>query len=591
MRVKRDLTLIAPYGGKLVDLMVPAKSYDELKVYAGRLPSVRISPRSVCDLELLTTGAFSPLDRFMGREDHQRVLDEMRLADGHLFPIPITLPVEAGADLHLDQDVALRNSEFELMAVMTIEDIYKWNRAEVAEKVFGTRDLGHPMVAELQGLGALNISGRLQVLNLPRHFDFQNLRLTPSQTRAKLAHMDRGNVFALQPHNSLHILEENLAEKIIEDGDGTLLVHPAVGMIKLGDEDHYTRIRLYKLLVERSYNPGQTLLALLPLAMRMAGPREALWHALIRRNYGANHMIVSRDYAVNGNTEDGTSIYGPEDAQELVATYSRELGVRMVPDPKRYQHISSIPEGPRAPFISNTRIDAGHPRSGHTLSGWHMPHEINEILSETYLPRHRQGVCIWFTGLSGSGKSTTAEMLSWLLLDHGRRLTVLDGDVVRTHLSKGLGFSKEDRDTNVRRIGFVASELVRLGGVVICAVVSPYQTARNQVRSMMAKDQFVEVFVNTPLEVCEARDVKGLYAKARRGELKGFTGIDDPYEAPDHAEIELDTVRYNPRDNADYIIGYLVEQGFVLDTPQDNDNFMFDHLIEQRLAGFRQRQN
>ena len=589
MLVKRNFTLIAPYGGALVDLTVPAESFDELKDYAGQLPSVRISPRSVCDLELLATGAFSPLDRFMGREDHQRMLDEMRLADGHLFPIPITLPVEAGSDLHLDQDVALRNNEFELMAVMTIEDIYEWDRTEVAEKIFGTRDLRHPLVAELQGQGSLNISGRLQVLNLPRHFDFQYLRLTPAQTRAKLAHMERGNVVALQPHNSFHRTDENLTEKVIEDVDGTLLLHPAVGLIKLGDEDHYTRIRLYKALVERYYKPEQTLLALLPLATRMAGPREALWHALIRRNYGANHMIVNRNHATHVNAADSTNIYGPEDAQELVEKYSRELGVKMVPEPERYQHVSSISERPPAVSISDTRIDAEYPTNGLTLPDWHMPREITEILAETYLPRHRQGVCIWFTGLSGSGKSTTAEMLSWLLLDHGRRITVLDGDVVRTHLSKGLGFSKEDRDTNVRRIGFVASELVRLGGVVICAVVSPYQAARNQVRNMMAKDQFVEVFVNTPLEVCEARDVKGLYAKARRGELKGLTGIDDPYEAPDHPEIMLDTVNYTPQDNADFIIGYLIEQGFIRYTPQDNAELIVDQFIEQDFVHIRQK--
>ena len=589
MLVKRNFGLIAPYGGKLVDLRVPAESFDELKAYAGQLPSVQISPRSVCDLELLSTGAFSPLDRFMGQEDHQRMLDEMRLADGHIFPIPITLAVKAGPDLHLDQDVALRNNEYELLAVMTIDEIYEWDRTEVAEKIFGTRDLRHPMIAELQGQGALNISGRLQVLNLPRHFDFQDLRLTPAQTRAKLADMGRGNVVAFQPPNSLHRMDENLTEKVIKDVDGTLLLHPAVGLIQLGDEDHYTRIRLYKVLVERYYKPVQTLLALLPLATRMAGPREALWHALIRRNYGANHMIVSRDYATHGSATDSKNVYGPDDAQELVKKYSQELGVNMVPEPERYQHVSIISEGPPAASISNTRIDAEYPTNGLTLPGWNMPREITEILAETHLPRHRQGVCIWFTGLSGSGKSTTAEMLSWLLLDHGRRITVLDGDVVRTHLSKGLGFSKEDRDTNVRRIGFVASELVRFGGVVLCAVVSPYQAARSQVRNMMAEDQFVEVFVNTPLEVCEIRDVKGLYAKARRGELKGLTGIDDPYEAPDNPEIMLDTVNYTPRDNADLIIDYLIEQGFIRHTPQDNAEFIVDHLIEQGFIHIRQK--
>jgi sulfate adenylyltransferase len=563
MVVTKTSPLIAPYGGKLVDLTVPAEALDERVAYASQLPSIQIPPRSVCDLELLATGAFSPLDRFMGQEDHQCVLDEIHLADGHIFPVPITLAVEASPDLHLGQDIALRNNEYELLAIMTIDEIYEWDRTEVAEKVFGTQDLHHPLVAELQGWGALNISGRLQVLHLPRHYDFQDLWLTPAQTRAKLAGMKRQNVVAFQPHSSWQRVDQSLTEQAIKAVDGTLLLHPAVGLTKLGDVDYYTRIRNYKVLAERYHTPSQILLALLPLATRMAGPREALWHALIRRNYGANHMMVSRDHASPGNASENTTFYGPDDAQELVEKYSQELGVKMVPEPERYENVSSVSEGPSTASISNTRISAKYPTNGHTLPDWYTRREVAKLLTQTYLPRHRQGVCIWFTGLSGAGKSTTAETLTWLLLEHGRQVTVLDGDVVRTHLSKGLGYSKEDRDTNVRRIGFVASELVRHGGVVICAVVSPYRAARNQVRNMMAKDQFVEVFVNTSLEVCEARDVKGMYAKARRGELKGFTGIDDPYEAPDHPEITVDTVNYTPQDNANFIIDYLIEQGFV----------------------------
>ena len=560
MFATRTSTLIAPYGGKLVDLMVPAESFDELKAYAGQLPSIQISPRSVCDLELLATGGFSPLDRFMGRADYQRVLHEMRLADGHIFPIPITLAVEASPDLHLDQDIALRNNEYELLGIMSIDEIYEWDRLEVAAQVFGTQDIRHPLVAELQRWGALNISGRLQILHLPHHYDFQALRLTPAQTRAKLVGMERRaeRVVAYQPHNSWHRLAEGLPEHVIKDVEGTLLLQPAVGLTKLGDVEHYTRIRVYTALAERHHQPDRVLLSLLPLATRMAGPREALWQALIRRNYGANHMIVSRDHASPGGTSESTTFYGSEDAQELVEQHSQELGVKMVPEPARH-NISNLSKGPATTVSANPQLGAAYPHNGQTLS---RP-EVAEILAESYLPRHRQGVCIWFTGLSGSGKSTTAEILTWLLLERGRRVTVLDGDVVRTHLSKGLGFSKADRDTNVRRIGFVAAELVRLGGVVICAVVSPYRAARNDVRNMVGKDQFVEVFVNTPLDVCEVRDVKGMYAKARRGEIKGFTGIDDPYEPPDQPEITLDTVNYAAQDNANLIVDYLVEQGFV----------------------------
>jgi len=313
------------------------------------------------------------------------------------------------------------------------------------------------------------------------------------------------------------------------------------------------------------------LLALLPLAMRMAGPREALWHALIRRNHGANHFIVGRDHAGPGKDSTGKPFYGPYDAQELVAKYSEELGVKMIPfseltylpDEDRYEEVSKIPAGAKTASISGTQVRDDYLNKGKQLPGWFTRPEVASILAETYPPRHRQGACIWFTGLSGAGKSTTAEILTLLMLQYGRQVTVLDGDVVRTHLSKGLGFSKEDRDTNILRIGYVASEIVRHGGIAICAAVSPYRATRNAVRSMVGDGHFIEVFVDTPLEVCEQRDVKGMYAKARRGEIKEFTGISDPYEAPINPEITLDTVNKTPEENAHIILDYLIEQGFV----------------------------
>jgi len=564
-------TLIAPYGGRLVDLMVPAEELDSLKAYASRLPSVQISPRSECDLELLAVGAFSPLDRFMGRDDHQRVLDEMRLADGHLFPIPITLPVEPGSDIHLGQQIALRNTKNNLLAVMTIEEIYEWDRAEVAQKAFGSQDLRHPLVAEMHRWGKLNISGCLQVLQMPPHYDFQELRLTPAQARAKLESFGYSSVVAFQTRNPLHRVHEELTKRAAEGVDGVLLLHPVVGMTKPGDVDHFTRVRTYKALSANHYDPDRILLSLLPLAMRLAGPREALWHMLIRRNYGANHLIVGRDHAGPGKDSTGKPFYGPYDAQDLAEEYSQELGVKVVPfrmlvylpDEERYEEITKVPAGARTAAISGTEVREEYLNNGLALPSWFTRPEVAEILAESYPPRHKQGVCIWFTGLSGSGKSTTAEILTTLLLEHGRQVTVLDGDVVRTHLSKGLGFSKEDRDINILRIGFVAAELARHGGTVVCAAVSPYRATRNDVRNKVGKEHYIEVFVDTPLEECEKRDVKGLYAKARRGEIKGFTGIDDPYESPRNAEIVLDTVSYTAEENAHQIIDHLIEKGFV----------------------------
>jgi sulfate adenylyltransferase len=555
----------------LIDLLIPEEDQHDVKESAAQLPSLRLSSRSVCDLELLAVGGFSPLDRFMAKEDHQRVIDEMRLCDGHLLPIPITLPVEPGEAIKLDQEIALRDSNNNLLAIMTIEEIYPWDLDEVAEKVFGTLDLRHPLVAEMHRWGRLNISGQLRVLALPPHYDFKDIRMTPTQTREKLREIGYSNVVAFQTRNPLHRIHEEITKRAVQAVDGVLLLHPVVGMTKPGDVDHYTRVRTYKALASRYYERDRVLLALLPLAMRIAGPREAMLHAIMRRNYGANHLIVGRDHAGPGVDSKGKPIYGPYDAQELVEEYSDEIGVKMVPfrnmvylpDEKRYEEVAKVPKGVRTASISGTQVREDYLNNGRQLPDWFTRPEVAEILSESYPPRHKQGACIWFTGLSGAGKSTIASVLTVMLQEHGRHVTVLDGDVVRTHLSKGLGFSKEDRDTNIRRIGFVASEIVRHGGIAVCAAVSPYRATRNDVRNMVGADHYVEVFVDTPLEVCEQRDAKGLYAKARRGEIKGFTGIDDPYEAPLHPEIHLDTVKNSPEENARSILNVLQKKGFV----------------------------
>ena len=563
--------MISPYGDQLIDLLVPVEARPEAIAKAGALASIQISDRSVCDLELLATGAFSPLDRFLGESDYQRVLEEMRLSDGHIFPIPVTLPVNRAPHIHLDQQIALRNAKNELLAIMTIEEIYEWDLPQVAESVFRTQDVRHPLVAEMHRWGKLNISGAIQMVQLPRHYDFQDIRLTPAQTRERLSEIGCENVVAFQTRNPLHRVHEELTKRASAEHNATLLLHPVVGMTKPGDVDHYTRVRTYKALATRYFEPGKVLLSLLPLAMRMAGPREALWHALIRRNFGADYLIVGRDHASPGKDSTGRPFYGPYDAQEVVEQFSLELGVGVVPFREfvylpaedRYEEVSKVDEGTRTASLSGTQVREEYLNQGKRIPDWFTRPEVAEILSETHPPRHRQGVCIWFTGLSGAGKSTTAEVLVSLLSEHGRQVTILDGDVVRTHLSKGLGFSKEDRDTNIRRIGYVASEIVRHGGTAICAAVSPYRATRNEVRSMVRSGHFVEVFVDTPLEVCESRDAKGMYQKARRGEIKGFTGIDDPYEAPENPEITLDTVAQTPEENARTIIEHLREQGFL----------------------------
>jgi sulfate adenylyltransferase len=563
--------LIPPVGGALVDLIVPLEAQAELRARANRLPSLQLSERAVYDLELLATGGFSPLDRFMSRSDFERVVGEMRLASGQLFPIPVTLPADRTSGVRLDQPVALRDARNELLGIMTIDEVYEWDRSATAQQVLGTRDVRHPLVAEMQRWGDINLSGPVQILALPPRHDFRDLRLPPAETRARLAALGAANVVAFQTRNPLHRAHEELTRRAADAVGGTLLLHPVVGLTKPGDVDYYTRVRTYKVLVDRYYERGRVLLALLPLAMRMAGPREAVWHALIRRNHGASHFVVGRDHASPGLDSAGKPFYGAYDAQELVGRFQEELGIGMLPfgemmylpDEDRYEEVSRIPRTSRTASISGTQVREEFLNAGEKLPEWFTRPEVAQILMDTYPPRHRQGVCVWFTGLSGAGKSTTAEILTVLLLERGRHVTVLDGDVVRTHLSKGLGFSKEDRDTNIRRIGFVAAEIVRHGGVALCAAVSPYRTTRDEVRHMVGADHFVEIFVDTPLEVCERRDSKGVYAKARRGEIKGFTGIDDPYEVPENPEVSLDTVVTGPDENARRVLEYLERQGFV----------------------------
>ena len=563
--------LTPPYGGALTNLLVPDDARDDALAEANQYPRFQITDRNLCDLELLAVGGFSPLDRFMGQADYQRVLTEMRLAGGALFPMPITLTIDKEDLPTRAEYLTLCDSRNYIVALMRIEEVFRWDPVREARLVLGSTDLGHPLVSEMERWGDLCISGELRVINLPKYYDFVELRRTPLQVRALLSAMGNERVVAFQTRNPMHRIHEELTKRAAAQVGGSLLIHPVVGLTKPGDVDHYTRVRVYKALVEKYYDAQSTVLSLLPLAMRMAGPREALWHAIIRRNYGATHFVVGRDHAGPGNDSSGKPFYGPYEAQEMMAQYQDEIGVTAVQfqevvylvDEGRYEEGSKAPAGAKTARISGTQVREDYLAQGKPLPEWFTRPETAQILMEANPPRAKQGFCVWFTGLSGSGKSTIANALTSMLLERGRQATVLDGDVVRTHLSKGLGFSKEDRDTNILRIGFVAGEITRHNGTVVCAAISPYRNTRNEARAMTGADRFVEVFVDTPLEVCEARDVKGLYARARRGEITGFTGVDDPYEAPVEPEIVLNTVGHTPEENAREIVGYLEAHGFL----------------------------
>jgi sulfate adenylyltransferase len=569
--MSKNGVLIPPYGGKLVNLVVTGSERETLREQANHYPTIQISDRALHDLELLAVGGFSPLERFMGKADYQRVLTEMRLADGTLFPMPITLTIKKEDLPTTSEWVAIRDSHLNLIAVMRMEEVFTWDPAREQRLVLGSTDSRHPLVSEMEQWGDLCISGELKVINLPTYYDFIDIRRTPVETRSMLEEMGHENVVAFQTRNPMHRVHEELTKLAAEEIGGSLMIHPVVGMTKPGDVDHFTRVRVYKALVENYYPKDSTVLSLLPLAMRMAGPREAVWHAIIRRNYGANHFIVGRDHAGPGNDSAGNPFYGPYEAQQMMQQYEEEIGVKMVPflwmvylpDDEKYVPVDQVPEGAKVNTISGTQVREDYLAKGMLLPEWFTRKETAEILAEVHPPKRKQGLCLWFTGLSGCGKSTIASALIPMLMEHGRQATVLDGDVVRTHLSKGLGFSKEDRDINILRIGYVAGEIARHNGTVVCAAISPYRNTRNEARKMAGEDRFVEIFVNTPLEVCEARDIKGLYAMARRGEIKGFTGIDDPYEEPLNAEITLNTVDSTPEELAREIVVYLQERGFI----------------------------
>ena len=572
-QMHKTVKLIPPVGGSLVNLMVDGEEREELARRAGEGASVQLSPRSLCDLELLATGGFSPLERFMGMADYVRVLEEMRLSDGTLFPMPITLPIAERDGIREGQELALRNANNNLMAWMRVDEIFEAPVAEEARQILGPNYEEHVTYGEMcASWGRFRASGPLRVLALPKHYDFPDLRRTPAEVRELLASMGNREVMAFQTHEPMHRAHEELTKRAALESEATLLLHPVVGNSSPSDVDHYTRVRIYRALVENYYDRDTTLLSLLPLAMRLAGPREAIWQAIIRRNFGANRFVVGLDGCGPDRRSGGVGFYDFREARALVERYSTEVGLQILPydnmvylaEEDRYEQESGIPPKAKVLSLSEKQVHDEYLDKGRLLPHWFTRPETGAILGEAYPPRHKQGFCVWFTGLPSSGKSTIADVLTIALMEHGRQVTVLDGDVVRTHLSKGLGFSQEDRDTNILRIGFVAAEIVRHNGVSIGAAVSPYRLTRNRVRAMMRQGAFVETYVDTPVEVCEQRDVKGFYAKARAGQIKGFTGVDDPYEPPVSPEITLHTGNgETPRENAERVIRYLIDRGFL----------------------------
>ena len=534
------------------ELYVSYDSASKLKLEAAELTSWDLTPRQVCDLELLMNGGFNPLKGFLSEEDYNGVVENMRLADGTLWPMPITLDVseDFAGKVEPGQDIALRDPEGVILAILSISDKWVPNKSLEAEKVFGADDIAHPAVNYLHHkAGAVYLGGPVTGIQQPVHYDFRARRDTPNELRAYFRKLGWRKIVAFQTRNPLHRAHQELTFRAAKEAQANLLIHPVVGLTKPGDIDHFTRVRCYEAVLDQ-YPAATTTLSLLNLAMRMAGPREAVWHGIIRRNHGCTHMIVGRDHAGPGKNSQGEDFYGPYDAQELFRQYKDEIGVEMVDfkhmvyvqEKAQYEPADEVEEGQTVLNISGTELRR-RLQEGLEIPEWFSFPSVVSELRRTRPPRARQGFTVFFTGLSGSGKSTIANALMVKLMEMGGRpTTLLDGDVVRKHLSSELGFSKEHRDINIRRIGYVASEITKNGGIAICAPIAPYTATRAAVREMIeAYGAFVEVHVATTVEECERRDRKGLYKLAREGKIKEFTGISDPYEAPANPEVRLET--------------------------------------------------
>ena len=546
----------------------------KLKAEANNYPSLQLSDRHLCDLELVINGGFDPLIGFMAQSDYYSVVSDMRLSDGSLWPMPITLDVDDKfvSKISNTPKITLRDKEGFILAILTIQDIWKPDLEFEAQSVFGTRDTKHPGVHYLLNTSNKNyIGGKIERVSSPHHYDYQELRHTPDELKSIFKNKNWDKIIAFQTRNPIHKAHFELTTKAMKELNANLLIHPVVGMTKPGDVNHFTRTRCYKHIM-KEYPKSSAFLSLLPLAMRMGGPKEALLHAKIRKNYGCTHLIVGRDHAGPGLDSNNEPFYGPYEAQDILKSYQDELGIEIVPfkfmvfipKSKAFKAIDDVDQDEEYKTLSGTELRQLLDK-GKGIPEWFTFRSVARELERSNPPLTKRGLTVFFTGLSGSGKSTLANGLVTRFLEEGSRpVTLLDGDIVRTNLSSELGFSKVHRSINIKRIGYVASEITKNGGIAICAPIAPYEEDRKINRNIITKEGgYIEIFVNTPLEKCEERDSKGLYALAREGKIKEFTGISDPYEKPVDAEIVVNSSGKNPEILVKEIYEKIINMGFI----------------------------
>ena len=533
--------ILGRQGNEIGDLLVDQARAAEVKREATGLRSIDIDDRQMCDLELLLSGSYAPLRGFMGQADYESVLQRQRLVGGEFFPMPITLAADAptAESLKAGERVVLRDDEGAILALLTVEDVWMpdWQREREILDLNRESEVGAASAVERPRPYA--VGGPLEGISLPVHHDYPDLRTSPKRLSGELEGSDMERVIVVDPTAELPPLRHRAIAAMAQELEALVLFQPAIGAAKPTDLELHRRIKRYRAALSH-YPAGRARLALLPLARRGLGERELLWRALVYSNTGATHMFVDpRDYGLGEDAE------GSEEVRALAARHFGDMGVDLLSiydlrTPTEDLEGAGLITGSGRPV---TDVDRGGPWAGDWQTG-------------------SQGFSCFFTGLSGAGKSTVARALAGRLAEAGRAVTLLDGDVVRRHLSSELTFSKEHRDLNIRRIGYVASEITRHGGAAICAPIAPYRVTRGAVRAMTeAVGHFLEIYVATPLDVCEERDPKGLYAKAHAGLIRQFTGIDDPYEAPEHPEILIDTSQTSVEEATAIILAELRRRG------------------------------
>jgi len=574
------------HGDHLVDLLIEQNRAEELKHQSEHFISITLTKRQLCDLEMLINGGLSPLTGYMDKNTYDSVIQNGRLPDNLLWPIPIVLDIDASVaeKLNPGDKVALRDTEGFMPAVLTVSEIWQADKKLEAESIYGTTSELHPGVDYLLNQSHSHyVGGQLVGIEPPSHFDFENLWSTPAELRELFKKRGWRNVLAFQTSKPMHRVHQEITLRAARDAQAHILIHPTVGTTKPGDLDYYARVHCYQ-AIRKYYPENLALMSLLPMAMRMAGPKEALWHAIINKNFGCSHMLIGPDHASppthypSVTQQTSEKFYAQSAAQEFVSRHEEELGIkviaaeetRYVAEKKTFLPISTIKqENLDSEMLTDLELK-NRLHNNISVPSWFSYPEVLQALSKAYPARCQQGFTLFFTGLSGSGKSTLAKIVYAKIIELGARpVTLLDGDIVRLNLSSELGFSRKDRFINVRRISFVANEITKNGGVAICAPIAPYTQMRREARSLIEQyGAFIEIHVATPLDVCESRDRKGLYAKARKGVIPEFTGISDPYEQPEAPEIRIDTSNFSPMEAAQAIYLYLFREGYI-ETPEN----------------------